>query len=138
MTLHCLLIATTGIAFGPLFIVPILIFGSATLFAIVPTVSIPRLIVVLHVLALLVPLALEWVGVLPHSFRVEAGELVLQPWAVELSASALVFVVLATTLLQLVATAFVLHAQRKTAARAEEQLHLQKWHLDQLVARSAA
>jgi hypothetical protein len=98
-----------------------------------PTFHMPKTIVGLHALAVAAPLALEWQGVLPRSFRLDGGSLVLDPWAIDVTPSALIFTVLATIVAQLVANAWMLDRQRRDQERAQELLHAQKWQLSQLV-----
>ena len=134
---HVTLLATVGVLLGPLLVLPILLFGTSTIFLMVPTVRFPRLIVVAHLLAAAVPLTLEWLAIVPSSYSFEGGALVLEPWAVDISAGALLFAILGTIFVQMVANAYALDTQREIQSRAQEQLHVQKWQLEQLVARSA-
>lgn len=84
------------------------------------------------------PLALEWLHVLPPSYYLERGALVLDPWAVDITPAALLFTVLATIFAQLIGNAVVLDRQRQNQERLQEQLHVQKWQLQQLVPSSGS
>jgi eukaryotic-like serine/threonine-protein kinase len=130
---HVLLLGTVGMFLGPLLILPILLFGSMPIMLMSPTVYMPKTIVGLHVLALALPLSLEWLGILPPSYHLVGGALVLDPWAVDITPTALLFAVLTTIAAQLLANAFLLNRQRLDQERAQEMLHVQKWQLEQLV-----
>jgi hypothetical protein len=123
---------------GPLLILPILIFGSMPIMVMTPTVYMPKTIVGLHMLAVAVPLTLEWLGILPASYELVGGALVLDPWAVDITPSALIFAVLTTMTAQLIANALLLNRQRQDQERAQEMLHVQKWQLEQLVPSSGS
>jgi hypothetical protein len=131
-------LATIGILLGPLLLVTILVFGTAGMFITVQAVRMPVTIVVCHALALAVPLVLEWVGVVPASYHFEGNALVLKPWAVEVSPSATLFMIFAIIVMQLIANAVMLWAQRRIYERAQEQLHVQRWQLQQLVPSSGS
>ncbi len=76
---------------------------------------------------------LEWVGVVPRTFWMEHGRLIVQPWAVNLSMVPLLCFVLATVPVQLVVNLFLTLHQRRAQERSEELLHVQSWYLRQLV-----
>jgi eukaryotic-like serine/threonine-protein kinase len=133
LALHVLLLSMVGMFLGPLLLLPILMFGAIPIMLVTPTFHMPKTIVGLHALAVAAPLALEWQGVLPRSFRLDGGSLVLDPWAIDVTPSALIFTVLATIVAQLVANAWMLDRQRRDQERAQELLHAQKWQLSQLV-----
>jgi hypothetical protein len=63
----------------------------------------------------------------------EGEHLIVQPWAVHLSFVPLVVCALGTVPLQLVVNLGLSVHQRQTRERNEERLHLQSWHLRQLV-----
>ncbi|HEY5924316.1 MAG TPA: hypothetical protein VIV11_21715, partial [Kofleriaceae bacterium] len=66
------------------------------------------------------------------------GALVLKPWAVSLSPSALLVAMLGIVIIQMLANTFVFAAQQRLQTRAQEQLHVQKWQLEQLVPSSGS
>jgi serine/threonine-protein kinase len=138
LVLHMMLLATTGLFLGPLLVLPILVFGSLPIMLLAPTIHMPKTIVTAHFLAVAVPLAVEWLGIVPHSYYLTGGTLVLDPWAIDITPAALLFTVLATIFAQLIANAVVLHRQRQNQERLQEQLHVQKWQLQQLVPSSGS
>ncbi len=138
LCLHIFLLATVGVFLGPFLLLPILLFGSMPIMIMAPTVYFPKTIVVGHFIAVAIPLALEQLGVVPQSFTISGGALVLDPWAVDITPTALIFIVLGTIALQLIANALMLDRQRRTQERAQELLYVQKWQLQQLVPSSGS
>jgi serine/threonine protein kinase len=138
LVLHLSLLATVGMFLGPLLILPILLFGSMPIMIVSPALDMPKTIVALHALAVAIPLGLEWLDVLPRSFHLAGGALVLEPWAIDLTPSALLFTLLMTIVAQLIANAWMLYRQRQDQERAQEMLHVQKWQLEQLVPSSGS
>jgi serine/threonine-protein kinase len=138
LTMHVLLLATVGMFLGPLLLLPILLFGSLPIMLTSPTIRMPKTIAGVHALALALPLALEWLDVLPRSYYLDGGALVLDPWALDITPSALIFAVLMTIVVQMIANSWLLDRQRKDQERAQELLHAQKWQLEQLVPSSGS
>jgi eukaryotic-like serine/threonine-protein kinase len=130
---HCVLLATIGVLLGPLLLVPNLLFGSSTIMVTIQTIRMPVTLGLLHASTLVVPLSLELLGVLPSTFSLKGGALILDPWAVDATPTAMLFVLLATVGFQLAACLFVLDSQRRLQDKAQEQLHVQAWQLGQLV-----
>jgi serine/threonine-protein kinase len=131
--LHTAMIGSVGILLGPLLLVPIILGGSMAIFLLMPSVDFPKRCLALHLIALAVPLGLEWGGIVPASFYVDGGALVLKPWAIHVSASSLIFMVLATVVVQLVANTVLMVNERRTRERAQDSVHLHAWHLSKLL-----
>jgi hypothetical protein len=108
------------------------------MFGTVAAVNLPKTIVVLHFATFAVPLALEWFGVLPSSYHFSGSALVLQPHFVDVKPTAVLVMILSCITMQLVANAVVFAGQRKLQGNAQEQLHVQKWQLEQLVPSSGS
>jgi serine/threonine-protein kinase len=138
IAMHCVMLASLAILIGPLLIVPTLLFGSSTIMVTIQTVRMPATILSLHLAAVVIPLGLEWAGIVPASYSLGSGALVLRPWSVHMGSTTLMFMLLATIVLQLVANLYVLDAQRRLQDRAQEQLHVQAWQLAQLVPSSGS
>jgi hypothetical protein len=136
--IHVVMLATIGVFLGPLLLLPILLFGSMPIMLLAPTVNFPTTIVVSHLLAVAVPLALEWLDVVPHTYSVSGGALVLAPWAIDVTPSALLFTLLGTIVMQTISNAVIVERQRRAQERAQELLHVQKWQLQQLVPSSGS
>jgi serine/threonine-protein kinase len=130
---HAALLATLGVLIGPLFLVPILMFGTLPIGIMLPVVRRPRLVASIHLLAFLVPLGLEVLGVTTRTFGGHGSELVLSPAVITITPVAMVVVIVFTVIVQAVANTQILDAQRESQDRAQEQLHVQAWQLAQLV-----
>jgi serine/threonine-protein kinase len=135
LTVHAVILATVGIALGPLCVAPVLVFGSLPLALTVPVIRAPRTVFIVHFLAFFIPLLLEWLHVVPASYEITHGALILKPWAVSVTPTALLFSMISIVLLQLVGTTFALDAQRREQDLAQETVHLQRWQFSQLVKR---
>ena len=135
LTVHAIILATVAIALGPLCVAPVLVFGSLPLALTVPVMRAPRTVFVIHFLAIFVPLMLEWLGIVPASYEITHGALVLKPWAVSVTPTALLFSIISIVLLQLIGNTFALDAQRREQDLAQETVHLQRWQFSQLVNR---
>jgi hypothetical protein len=135
---HGVLLATIGVLLGPLVISPLLVFGTFAMFATLSAVRLPRTVYALHLATFMVPLALEWLGVTPASYHFDGNALVLAPWAVDMAPGAILFLIVTMVIMQLTTNAIVLESQRKLQDRAQEQLHIQKWQLAQLVPSSGS
>ena len=132
------LLAAVGVIFGPLVLVPILIFGTLPVFIMMPTASFPVRAAILHVLVIAVPLGLEWLHVVPRTYYFDQGALVLRPWAINMPPGVLVGLTLSVIVLQLVGNVLIFVRQRRAQERAQELVHLQSWQLHQLVPRGSA
>ena len=95
----------------------------------------PRTVFIVHFLAFFIPLLLEWLHVVPASYEITHGALILKPWAVSVTPTALLFSMISIVLLQVVGTTFALDAQRREQDLAQETVHLQSWQFSQLVKR---
>ncbi len=121
---------------GPLLIVPMFLIGtlaaalSQPFGYSVPTVALP------YVLAMAVPFVTEWVGITPSTYHVEHGTLVLAPWAIVLTPAATIALNLLGIAAQAAITSALMIAQSRAQRTAQEQLHAQSWHLQQLLPRA--
>jgi eukaryotic-like serine/threonine-protein kinase len=129
------LLAATGLLFGPLLVMPMFIFGSLATFLIQPNGYPPSWTVIAHALPLAVLLGLEWLGVLPPTFRIANGALVLTAPVVALTPSITAFVIGISVLAQFLNTIAAALAGRAVQERTQDLVHAQKWHLDQLLPR---
>jgi len=130
---HGLLLGRMGMTLGPLLNAPVLVFGSATIMFVAPTVRVPKVVFVMHLMTIAVPLGLELAGVVPRTFTLIDGGIVLHPWAMHMSSWAIVVSILGTVVLQLAGNMLVLDRTRLAQAAAEEAVHVQKWQLEQML-----
>ena len=133
LALHSALVAIVGVVFGPLLILPTLLFGSLPVMLLVPTVRMPLTVVVLHLLAFAVPVAGEWLGWLRSTHRFVDGALVLDPWAIDVTPQGLLVVLGFVVIAQLIGNTMILQVQRNNQERAQLQVHVHAWRLRQLV-----
>lgn len=133
LALHCCTLAVAGVVLGPLFVVPILTVGSVAAFLANPILARRFAVFVAHAMAVTVPIVLELTGVVQRTFSLDADGLRLHPWAVDMSARALVLVLLVATAMQLVATSVLILQLRASRDAAQRAARLQLWHLRQLL-----
>ena len=138
VTLNVAIIALFGLIFGPLMLAPLVLTGSIAGWLLVPTTYRASTVVALHVLALVPLLVLEQVGVLPSSFHVEAGSLVLTPWAVAMTPVMTGIVMTMSIVGQQAYLIALVVTSRRAATTAQNRIHAMKWHLEQVFSRGAA
>lgn len=124
-------LATGGIVLGPLLLMPVLVCASIVTFTIQPVRHSAWL--VSHLVALFGPLALEWFGVLPMTYRFDSAGMHLEPWAVGVPATAGLVVFLLAVTVQIISEFFVVLNLRRSHEGAQRRLFAQSWHLRQLV-----
>jgi serine/threonine-protein kinase len=132
--LNATTIAAGAITFGPLLIVPVFLVGTVAGSLSQPTGHRWPLVVLPPVLGFAVPLVLELVDLLPSSFHVEHG-LVLTPYAIELTSSLTLVLVVIGIASQIAITVAMMSQARSIQDDAQDRLHAQTWHLQQLLPR---
>jgi eukaryotic-like serine/threonine-protein kinase len=133
MLVSNLALGTTATLFGPLFVMPGIVAVHATGSALHFEPRNRWVALAGAWLALLVPLLLERIGVLPPSYSFTDGQVVLFPGMVELRPGpTLLFLTIVN--LSMVLTGTVSAGRLKaTLTEAQRRLHLQSWQLRQLV-----
>jgi hypothetical protein len=124
-----------AIVLGPLLLMPVLTCASIVTFTVQPARHPPWLVLAFHLAALFVPLALEWTGVLPPTYHLDGHGLLLTPWTLDLSPTLGLIVLLAAITVQVVSEFVVVLNMRRSQELAQDRLHAQRWHLEQLVPR---
>jgi serine/threonine-protein kinase len=127
----------TSMLFGPLIVVPAVAAAGTVCYVISGQREHRKLAVAAGILSILVPYALELVGVLPPSIRVEGGVVTVLPrvfafhpvWTP-------VFLVVSQVSVIVISSIFV-RRYREAFLRAEERMHLAAWQLRQLVPEAA-
>ncbi len=125
--------AMTSMLFGPLIVVPAVAAAGTVCYVISGQREHRKIAVAAGVLSIVVPYALELLGVLPPSLRVEDGLVTVLPrvfafhplWTP-------VFLVVSQVSIIVIASIFV-RRYREAFVRAEERMHLTAWQLRQLV-----
>ena len=122
-----------GIILGPLLIMPIFMVGAISGFLGQHTSYSPWIIITAFVAPWLLVLGLELGGVLPPSIRFEDGELVLRAWLIDLTPRTTAMILGLSIVTQIVNTTFVALTGRRAQERAQDRVHAQRWHLQQLL-----
>jgi eukaryotic-like serine/threonine-protein kinase len=80
MFLNAITVATSSVMFGPLVLMPTVAIASACMFAVHGSWAHRRpLVLLITLLTMVVPLLLEWFGVIPPSYEIRNGAFVLLP-----------------------------------------------------------
>ncbi|MBA3463767.1 MAG: serine/threonine protein kinase [Deltaproteobacteria bacterium] len=133
--INCATVATTGLMFGVLLLLPMFFVGSLSAFVSGPSRHPVWLILAVHAAPIALLFVLELTGVLPQSFHVSAGSLVITPYAVELTPAALAIVYSVGLVAQVGSTMDIQSTMRAEQEAAQNKIHSQTWHLKQLLPR---
>jgi hypothetical protein len=109
------------------------VIGSLSALLSVPTRSPVWLLVAITLLPFAILLACELTGVLPLSFSLSGGTLVITPYAIDLTPFTLVLVLGISFLTQAGATVDIQASLRRATEQAQNVTHTQGWHLRQLL-----
>ncbi len=127
------MVALTATFFSPLLMTPGLAMASALAFLTFPARRSAVAVLVAAVLVMLVPLALEWTGVLPSTIALVDGAIVIRSWVLELDGRGVYGVLIGANLGMLLTLAsMVLRLRVAQDAQTRRNLLL-TWHLRQLV-----
>jgi serine/threonine-protein kinase len=133
-TLVCtsLAIATLSAYLGPLILVPTIVVANCATFLLQPVRSSRAAIALASCAAVVIPLAMEWLGLVPPSYRLDGQNLiVVNRWAEHDAATLGILVGVTVALVLAVSVLFSRFRQMLTDA--ETRLSLLAWHLRQLV-----
>ena len=133
LVVNMLLLICAAYIFGPLLLTPIFVVGTLAGMVMNPTTYSPPILIVTHILAFLVPLVLEVVGVGPQTFSVVDGVLQLRPYAVELTPTGAIIVFVLAMLAQFANTTMIGMSERRTQRESLDRVHAQSWHFKQLL-----
>ncbi len=123
----------TACFFGPLVLAPGIIASNCTAFAISVGRRARAFAIVLGVLAVVVPLALEWTGVVAPSYQLTDGGMVITPRTILLDGPAALILLTVTSVGMVVTGAFAAGRVRDALDRAERRLEVYAWHFEQLL-----
>ncbi len=122
-------IASIATIMGPLVLTP----GVAIVFSITTVMTVKRkfhpLVILLGVSAIVVPLMLEWAGVLPPSYRFENGTITIVPRVVAFPKMPAMALFLIGQLFALTGGSLTASFVNRQLAQARERLYLQTWEL---------
>ena len=123
-----------ALVFGPFLIIPMFVVGSLAGMLSQPTGYRWTSFVAPYIVAYVVPLVLEWVGVLASTYHIDHG-LVLTPRALELTPIYTPMLMLVALASQAAISVALVLIQRRASDAAQNGLHAQTWHLKQLLPR---
>jgi hypothetical protein len=124
--------AATSRIFGPFMLVPTLLATYAVSIQMHPYVGVRRVAVVLSCLAMVVPVLLEVLGVLPPTVTVTPGAIVIRTLGTLRPGPTLAFLVLAG-LASALSACFFIGSLRDALDRAELRLHVHAWHVQRMM-----
>jgi len=130
-------VSLTSTLFGPYVLVPSLAAIGALLLHLAPDRSRRVVVVALNCLAIAVPAALQWLGVLPASYVFEHGALSIQPMMLSFPPVPTHLFLLVSNVALVITGCAMIARFRNTLTGAEERLHVQAWQLRQLVPEEA-
>jgi eukaryotic-like serine/threonine-protein kinase len=133
LTGDVVLIALFSTLFSPLLIVPGLAAVTGMLYLAAPHRNAAVPVVVFAVVAMLLPLLLEYAGILPRTFWLGSDGLVIRSWLLALDPVVTLLLIVGVNLVLLALAAQMLIHIRRGQDEAEERIHLTAWHLRQLV-----
>jgi ABC-type multidrug transport system fused ATPase/permease subunit len=130
---HAATLTFASLVLGPLLLLPVILVGSSAIAQTLPAVYFGRPVLLTHLGALLLPLALEWTGVTPHSYHAVGTSVVFDPPTLGVAGVDIIYVYVGAIVMQLVANYLVSRMQRRAQETAQEKVHAYAWHLAQLV-----
>ena len=133
MLVNNLAIASTGLVFGTLLMMPIFLVGSLAAFLSQPSHHRPIAIILVHMLPFAVMLGLELTGVLPRSFYIEHDNLVISPYTMDVTPMSLLVMLSIGYAIQVGSSADIQIQFRREQQRVQDRVHAQTWHLKQLL-----
>jgi len=125
-----------GILLGPLFILPMFVVGATGGLMSQPSDYSARLIIGVTTAPFLIVVVLELLGVLPQSIHFHDGGLLLKAWIVDLTPTVTAVVFGGAFLVQLTSTSLVGISTMRVLRAAQDRVHVQSWHLEQLLPKS--
>ena len=119
--------------FGPFIVTPSLVAMTGLFFAMHPDRRLRITGITAGCLAMLIPVALEWTGILSPSYRFENGMLLVMPSMFTFSPRLTLGFLFITSLAVMLSSSVFLGFVRDALITAERRQHLQTWNLRQLI-----
>jgi eukaryotic-like serine/threonine-protein kinase len=125
--------ASASLVFGPFIVVPMMVMANTG--GIIASTNRRRrkLVLALGALAIAVPFALEWCGILPQHYAFQDGHLMVLPVATYLPPLATTVYLLVASVVGVVMLGAFLGRFRDSQLEAERRLYLHSWQLKQIV-----
>lgn len=137
--LNYVMVATLATLVGPLLYLPGVAASVAAIFLV--TIRANRVtqwaLLGGAILSVMVPLALEWAGVIPRSYSLQGGTLVIFPRMLELTPGRIEVFLLLAAVLQIVITVFAIGRGSNSLVKAERHNFAQAYRLRQLLPEGA-
>jgi len=133
LILNCVLITMSGLTFGLLLVMPMVLGGSVAVWMSQPSQFRAWMVIAIHLIPIGILLGLELVGVLPSTFRIDGNSLVLSSWVVELSPTLIVIILVIATISHIITTSVAAVTSRRAQEVAQNAVHAQRWHLQQVL-----
>jgi hypothetical protein len=133
LALNAILLGFAACLFGPVLFLPMFIIGSLAGFLMIPIAYHPGWILFAHALPFVIPLGLEYFEVMPRTFAVVDGKVVLSPWAIDITPVGAAVFLLVSMAIQFVNSAAIGLSVRRAQDQALNRVHVQSWHLKQLL-----
>ncbi len=124
--------AATSRMFGPLMIVPTAVAALTIVIQAHPHPPIRKAVWIMGMIALLGPLLLELVGVLPASYQFVDNTIQILPQMHDLPRTGSIGVLLAASIASLIVPSVFVARLRQALTEAQLRLHLQAWHFKRL------
>jgi eukaryotic-like serine/threonine-protein kinase len=125
-------IAATSRLFGPFMLVPTLAATYAMSVHVHPHTAPRRAVLILSCLAMIVPIALEYAGVLRRTVTLRDGEIVIHTLGAPREGPMMAFLTIAGVAMT-VSGCFFIARLRDSLSTAERRLHLQAWHVQRMM-----
>jgi hypothetical protein len=135
---HGALLVLAGLVVPSWLFLPAMTVTTMGAFLVNPIVVHPRITLLVHLVAMATPATLELLHVLPSSITVLGHQLVIASWVFDLSAPMLLVLVALLAIAQVLGTYTMIGKLRRAQEKAQHEIHLYKWHLEQLVPARAA
>jgi serine/threonine-protein kinase len=129
------LLGMSALVFGPMFIAPLYIVGSLGSWLSQPSAYPSWITIVSHLIPFAIVLALEILGVVPPTFHLGPHGIELTSWVIDLTPTAAIVVFSLALGSQLVTTTVITLTSRRSQEDAQNRIHVQRWHLQQLLPR---
>ncbi len=134
LVVNASLFVALGRLTSPLLVVPALVVASAVLFGMFPQLQHrPVLVLGVNVLALLLPLALEAIGVWSPTWHLEGGHFVVAPSALDYDGTAARVFLIGVTVATVVLVSLIVRSLAMAQRDGRRQLEMQAWHLEHLI-----
>ncbi len=127
------MVVLSSVFFSPLMTTPGLATASALTFLGSPTRKAAAPIIACTTTAMMLPLLLEWTGVLPRTFWIDDGGLHIRSWVIGSDPVGTLVLLIGANLALLLTAAQMANHLRRAQDEADRRTQLTAWHLRQLV-----